>query len=178
MEIPKKLKVGEMRKEIAEHKKHLSKNVAVMRSDDLRKYLDQLRYASNAIEAEDALGKSEPTFKTEYKHDLEREAHLKREMKGQEHPTKVTAEILTDSDSEKEEKKAFKKVVKKVKEVEKEMKHEKKLNPKEHKAEKKHLEEIPKELKSMVKKHMKEHPDHSEKKALGIVKKALFKVLS
>ena len=115
MEIPKKLKVGEMRKEIAEHKKHLSKNVAVMRSDDLRKYLDQLRYASNAIEAEDALGKSEPTFKTEYKHDLEREAHLKREMKGQEHPTKVTAEILTDSDSEKEEKKAVKKVVKKVK---------------------------------------------------------------
>ena len=68
--------------------------------------------------------------------------------------------------------------MKKVKEVEKEMKHEKKLNPKEHKAEKKHLEEIPKELKSMVKKHMRDHPDHSEKKSLGIVKKALFKVLS
>jgi hypothetical protein len=168
MEVPEKIKVSDLRKEIGEHKKSLFKNVAVMRSDDLRKYLDELRLASNLIDAKQAQNKLGPTMPQHKEH--------------HEEPKHEKTEIDTESESEKEEKKIIKKVEKKVKQVEQEFKREKHLKPKEvekeHKAEKKHLEEIPKELKAMVKKHMKEHPDHSEKMALSKVKKALFKVLS
>jgi len=164
-EVNKKLKVGEVRKEIGNLKKGLFKNVAVMRSDDLRAYLDDLRYAENVINAKKATGMSGPT--EEHKDDGMVYEKPKKEKK---------IEIDTDSEeSEKEEKKIVKKVVKKVKEVEKEIKKDK---PKSAKKEIKKLEEIPKELKKMVKDHMKLHPDHSEKKALGVVKKSLMKVLS
>lgn len=165
MEVPQKMKVSDLRKEIGEHKKSLFKNVAVMRSDDLRKYLDELRMTSNLIDAKQAQNKMGPTMPEHQQH--------------HEEPKHEKTEIDTDSDdSEKEEKKVVKKIEKKVEKVQKEMKKEKNLNPIEHKKEKKTLEEIPKELKSMVKKHMKDHPDHSEKKALSQVKKNLFKVLS
>ena len=168
MEVPQKTKVADLRKEIGEHKKSLFKNVAVMRSDDLRKYLDELRMTSNLIDAKQAQHKMGPTMPEHHEHHAEHK-HEK-------------TEIDTDSDDTEDEKKVEKKIEKKVKQIEHEIKREKHLKPKEvakeHKAEKKHLEEIPKELKAMVKKHMKEHPDHSEKKALSQVKKNLFKVLS
>ena len=171
MEVEKKLKVGEVRKEIGNLKKGLFKNVAVMRSDDLRAYLDDLRYAENVINAKKATGQMGPTEDKTEKDDMIYSKKTKKET------------IDTDSESEtksvEEEKKVVKKVERKVKEVEKEMKKEKPMTMKaEHKKEVKKLDEIPKELKAMVKKHMKEHPDHSEKKALSVVKKSLLKVLS
>jgi len=174
-EVNKKLKVGEVRKEIGNLKKGLFKNVAVMRSDDLRAYLDDLRYAENVISARQATGKAGPTEdKTEKEDGMIYEKPKKKE-------TKIDTESSSDEETKSvgEEKKVVKKVAKQIKEVEKEIKKEKPKTMKEsHKKEVKKLDEIPKELKKMVRDHMKLHPDHSEKKALGVVKKNLLKVLS
>ena len=168
-EVNKKLKVGEVRKEIGNLKKGLFKNVAVMRSDDLRAYLDDLRYAENVINAKKATGKMGPT------EDKTNDGMIYEKPSKKE--TKLDTESSSDDDTKsvEKEKKTIKKVVKKVKEVEKEIKKEK---PKSAKKEIKKLEEIPKELKKMVKDHMKLHPDHSEKKALSVVKKSMLKILS
>ncbi len=96
----KKLNVKEMRSEIGLHKAKLVKNLAVMKADELRKYLDKMRYISNAVEAEDVLsmadeGKKkhakpehkEPKDKKKekVKKEIDREKHLKPKEVAKEH---------------------------------------------------------------------------------------------
>ncbi len=168
----KKLNVKEMRSEIGLHKAKLVKNLAVMKADELRKYLDKMRYISNAVEAEDVLSMADEGKKKHAKPE-HKEPKDKKKEKVREHETDSEEE----SSSEEEEKKIVKKVEKKVEKVKKEIDREKHLKPKEvakeHKAEKKHLDEIPKELHKMVKKQMKEDGHDDAKKAYRAVLKKL-----
>jgi len=157
--IDKKLKISEARAEITSIKKSMFQQASVMRGDNLRAYLDKLRYAENVIKAEQAMGDAP-------------KKELKKEHKKSEHK-----EVKEDSSSEEEEKpkkvKEVKEVEKKVKkdieEVKKHIKKEKGLKPKErdaeHEAEIKALAKIPRALHSAYKKHLKAHDgDHSKAK--------------
>ena len=57
--VEKKAPVKDLRAEIKELKGKMFINTAVMKADKLREYLDKLRYATNLIEAEDAMGHKE-----------------------------------------------------------------------------------------------------------------------
>ena len=161
--IDKKLKISEARAEITSIKKNMFQQASVMRGDNLRAYLDKLRYAENVIKAEQAMGDAP-------------KKELKKEHKKSEHK-----EVKEDSSSEEEEKKikkvkepkeikeVEKKVNKNIEEVKKHIKKEKGLKPKErdaeHEAEIKALAKIPKALHSVYKKHLKAHDgDHSKAK--------------
>jgi hypothetical protein len=172
--INKKIKITEARNEIKGIKQNLFKDVAVMRGDDLRAYLDHLRYAENLIRAKDAQGKGQMTICKELpKH---------KEMK---------TEINTEESTEEEQvKKVEKKVKADIKEIKKEMNKEKKeivttkkdgkvkhviLNKKEHEKESSLLDKIPKDLHKLFKKHLKYH-DGDEKLAHKAFKADLKKL--
>jgi len=172
--IDKKIKITEARNEIKGIKQNLFKDVAVMRGDDLRAYLDHLRYAENLIRAKDAQGKGQMTNCQEMpKH---------KEMK---------TEIHTEESTEEEPiKKVEKKVKADIKEIKKEMNKEKKeivttkkdgkvkhvmLNKKEHEKESSLLDKIPKDLHKLFKKHLKYH-DGDEKLAHKAFKADLKKL--
>jgi SOS response regulatory protein OraA/RecX len=152
--INRKVKMTEVRNEIKGIKENLFKKTAVMRGDDLRAYLDHLRYAENMIRARDAQGKGEATM------ERPREKHIERK--------KENTENSTEEEPVKKVKNVEKKVKSEIKEIKKEMKKEKKASPKKkeklHKAEAGHLDKIPKELHKLYNKHLKYH-DNDHKKA-------------
>jgi len=155
--IDRKLKVSEARNQIKGIKENLFKKTAVMRGDDLRAYLDHLRYAENMIKARSAQGHGQESMKKSQVEEITK--HKKQE-------------ILTEESTEEEPVKKVKNVEKKIKgeikEIKKEMKKEKKASPKKkeklHKVEASHLDKIPKELHKLYNKHLKYH-DNDHKKA-------------
>ena len=162
--VNKKMPVKDLRAEIKEMKNKLFLNTAVMKADKLREYLDKLRYATNLIEAENALGHNE-------------KIHLKDEHKHMEHKMMDHEMHEKDMDDKKMHHKKMehkmeqpeKKIKKEIETIKKEMKREEHLTPKEvkkeHHAEMKHLDEIPKALHAMYRKHLKTHGgDHMKAK--------------
>jgi hypothetical protein len=163
--IDKKLKISEARAEITSIKKSMFQQASVMRGDNLRAYLDKLRYAENVIKAEQAMGDAP-------KKELKKE-HKKTEHKEVKEDSSSEEEVKEKKVKEPKEPKEFKEVEKKVnkniEEVKKHIKKEKGLKPKErdaeHEAEIKALAKIPKALHSVYKKHLKLHAgDHSKAK--------------
>ena len=156
--VEKKAPVKDLRAEIKELKGKMFINTAVMKADKLREYLDKLRYATNLIEAEDAMGHKE-------------KKHLKDEHKKLEHHKKDVTDTESESDVEHEKKmmNVEKKVKNEIEKVKHEIKREKHLTKpevaKEHKAEISHLDSIPKALHSIYKRHLKTHGgDHTKAK--------------
>jgi hypothetical protein len=167
--INKKVKITEARNEIKGIKQNLFRDVAVMRGDDLRAYLDHLRYAENLIKAKDAQGKGQMTME-----------HKKEEIpKHKEKKTEIHTEESTEEEPVKKVKKVEKKVKSEIKEIKKEMNREKKADPKKkeklHKEEAGHLDKIPKQLHSLYKKHLKYH-DGDHKKAHKAFKEDIKKM--
>ena len=148
--INRKVRMTEVRNEIKGIKDNLFKKTAVMRGDDLRAYLDHLRYAENMIRARDAQGKGEATM------ERPREKYVERK--------KENTENSTEEEPVKKVKNVEKKVKGEIKEIKKEMKKEKaepKKKEKLHKEQESHLDKIPKALHSLYKKHLKYHDgDH------------------
>jgi hypothetical protein len=176
--VEKKRPVKDMRTEIKELKKDLFVNTAVMRADKLSQYLDKLRYASNLINAEDAMGGNEKKFlKEEHKELDEKKKHKKSVVD-------TEAESDESSSDEEEKPKKEKKVKKEVEMVKKDMKKEmvkpsKEKTSKLHKDEmkhlkelEKHLESIPKPMHSAYKKHLK-MADGDHEKARKMLKKEM-----
>lgn len=161
--VEKKMPVKDLRAEIKEMKNKLFLNTAVMKADKLREYLDKLRYATNLIETEDAMGHKD-------------KKHLKDEHKKLEHHKMDHEMDEKDMDDKKMHHKKMehkmespeKKIKHEIAEIKKEMKREEHLTPKEvkkeHHAEMKHLDEIPKALHSMYRKHLKTHGNHEKAK--------------
>ena len=175
--VEKKRPVKDMRTDIKELKKDLFVNTAVMRADKLSQYLDKLRYASNLINAEDAMGKGEKkTLKEEHK-EMDKKPKHKKEI------TDTEAES-DDSSSDEEKPKKEKKVKKEIEMIKKDMKKEMVKPTKEkvsklHKDEvkhlkelEKHLETVPKPLHSSYKKHLK-MADGDHEKARKMLKKEM-----
>jgi len=160
--IDKKLKISEARAEITSIKKSMFQQASVMRGDNLRAYLDKLRYAENVIKAEQAMGDApKKELKKEHKKSEHKEVKEDSSSEEEDKPKKVK--------EHKEVKEVEKKVNKNIEEVKKHIKKEKGLKPKErdaeHEAEIKHLAKIPKALHSVYKKHLKAHAgDHSKAK--------------
>jgi len=177
--VEKKRPVKDMRTEIKELKKDLFVNTAVMRADKLSQYLDKLRYASNLINAEDAMGGNEKKFLKDEHKELDKKTKHKKEI--------TDTEAESDDDSSDEDEKPKKKEKKEKKEVEmikKDMKKEMVKPTKEkvsklHKDElkhlkelEKHLESVPKPLHSSYKKHLK-MADGDHEKARKMLKKEM-----
>jgi hypothetical protein len=160
--IEKKLKISEARAEITSIKKNMFQQAAVMRGDNLRAYLDKLRYAENVIRAEQAMGDApKKELKKEHKKTEHKEHKEDSSSEEEEKPKKVK--------EHKEVKEVEKKINKNIEEVKKHIKKEKGLKSKErdaeHEAEIKALAKIPKALHSVYKKHLKAHDgDHSKAK--------------
>jgi len=160
--IDKKLKISEARAEITSIKKSMFQQASVMRGDNLRAYLDKLRYAENVIKAEQAMGDApKKELKKEHKKSEHKEVKEDSSSEEEDKPKKVK--------EHKEVKEVEKKVNKNIEEVKKHIKKEKGLKPKErdaeHEAEIKALAKIPKALHSVYKKHLKAHDgDHSKAK--------------
>jgi hypothetical protein len=176
--VRKKVPVKDMRNEIKGLKKDLFVNTAVMRADKLSQYLDKLRYASNLINAEDALGKTEKKV-------LKEEHKEMKESKSKKSVVDTEAESDDSSSDEDEEKPKKKKVIKhEVEMVKKDIKKEvvkpsKEKTSKLHKDEVKHLkalekalETVPKPMHSAYKKHLK-MADGDHEKARKMLKKEM-----
>jgi len=155
--IDRKLKVSEARNQIKGIKENLFKKTAVMRGDDLRAYLDHLRYAENMIKARSAQGHGQESMKKSQVEEMPK--HKKQE---------IHTEESTEEEPVKKVKNVEKKIKGEIKEIKKEMKKEKKASPKKkeklHKVEASHLDKIPKELHKLYNKHLKYH-DNDHKKA-------------
>ena len=168
--IDKKIKVSEARNEIKGIKNNLFRDVAVMRGDDLRAYLDHLRYAENLIKAKDAQGKGQMTMENK-KNEMPKQKEMKK--------IEMNTEESTEEEPVKKVKKVEKKVKSEIKEIKKEMNKEKKAEPKKreklHKEEGGHLDKIPKQLHSLYKKHLKYH-DGDHKKAHKAFKEDIKKM--
>jgi len=172
--VSKKVGVKDMRNELKEIKGKLFENTAVMRADKLKEYLDRLRYASNLIEAQSAMGGNPKKFLKEEHTDVDEKKSKDRKEKKIESESEDSTE--SESDDEKPKKK---KIVADVKKVEKEIKKEIKGVDKEHRKElkglkelEKHLSSIPKPMHGSYKKHLKAH-DGDHEKARKALKKEM-----
>ena len=173
--VSKKVGVKDMRNELKEIKGKLFENTAVMRADKLKEYLDRLRYASNLIEAQGAMGGNPKKFlkqeHTELDEKKSKDKHPEFEIESQ-------SEDSSDSESD-DEKPKKKKIVADAKKVEKEIKKEVKGVDKHHRKElkdlkelEKHLSSIPKPMHGSYKKHLKAH-DGDHEKARKALKKEM-----
>jgi hypothetical protein len=178
--VKKKVPVKDLRNEIKDLKKGMFQNTAVMRAGQLTAYLDKLRYASNLISAEDAMGGKPKQFLKEEHKELDEHTKHKKSVKDTEDESDDDSSSDEDEKPKKKEKKIKHEVEMVKKDIKKEMvKPSKEKTSKLHKDELKHLkalekalESVPKALHSSYKKHLKAH-DGDHEKARKALKKEM-----